>query len=58
MLLYLVRNLCFYLAAYARTILREMAEGFCRGRLILYPSEAALRMIIIRAEMVNVYHPT
>lgn len=30
-----------------------MAEGFCRGRLILYPSEAALRMIILRAEMVN-----
>ncbi|KAJ8444650.1 hypothetical protein Cgig2_023713 [Carnegiea gigantea] len=41
------------LFAYARTILREMAEGFCRRRLILYPSKAALQMIIIRAEMVN-----
>ena len=47
-----------FLAAYTRTILREMAEDFCCGRLILYPSEAALRMIMWRADEVNVYYPS
>lgn len=47
-----------FLAAYSRTILREMAEDFCDGHLILYPSEAALRMIMWRADEANVYPST
>lgn len=46
-----------YHADYGRTALREMAEGFCRKRLIVYPSEAALRMINLCADTVNVCLP-